>query len=80
MKITNISLEDGKPELITAQLTRDELIYIGLTIGKDAPNDANQRMPGGSAICSEIYACITGELFNRYWEDGIDGAARGDDE
>lgn len=80
MKITKIALDDGRPDEVTAVLTLDELIYIGLTIGKHAPTDANARMPEGNRVVTEIWNCLTGELFNRYWDDGINGAARGDDE
>jgi hypothetical protein len=81
MKITNIALnDDGRPDLITAKLTRAELLYIGLTIGGHSGEASEKIMQGGSHIATDLYQSITGDLFNRYYDDGIDGAARGDNE
>lgn len=71
MRIRQINLDDhGLPDRVTAELTRDEALYIATILGKQNDLQANEIMSGGAEVGTEIYDSLTGELFNRYWEDG----------
>ena len=78
MRIRQINLDDdGLPEQVTAELTRDEALYIATLLGKQNGITANEVMGGGDAINHEVYDALAGDLFNRYWEDGVADAHRG---
>jgi hypothetical protein len=76
MKIRRIDLDDdGDPSSVTVELSLAEAILITRTVGKGNGHDSNLLMEGGDLIAAQTYLCLTGDLFNRYWDDGIDGAA-----
>ena len=71
MRIRQINLDDsGLPERVTAELTRDEALYIATVLGRQNPIDATEVMRDGDTVLHELYGSLSGELFNRYWEDG----------
>ncbi len=74
MIIRTIELENGKPTKIVAELTVEEVAQIAKWAGSLSP------ATGGTDETSELYEAATGDLFNRFWEDGVDGFLRGDDE
>lgn len=77
MKVKRIDLNDDEmPELVVVELTHDEAAYLALLIGKQNSNDMNEVMPGGAVHGGAVYDGLTGSLFNRFYEDGVDGAAR----
>lgn len=82
MRITHIVLdgpEDGDtaPTQVTVRMTLAEAVYVTKVLGAMNGIQAEQVMPGGAHASNEIYSCLTGELFNRFWEDGVDDALRG---
>lgn len=76
MKVKRIDLDDREmPERVLVELTHDEAAYLALLIGKQNSNDMNAVTPGGADLGGAIYDGLTGILFNRFYEDGADGAA-----
>lgn len=78
MKIRKIELNDGQPTKVTAELTVVEAAYLARITGKQNGITAAEFMAGGSDANTEIYSCLTGELFNRFYDDGVDGYLRGE--
>lgn len=72
VKINNIELEDGKPVRITAELSIEEAAQIARWTGRLTTEQTSQTR--------EIYDSLVGDVFNRYWSDGVDGYMRGDTE
>ena len=72
--IRRIDLEGGKPTKIVAELSVEQAAQIAKWTGSLAP------ATGGTAETGELYEALTGDLFNRFWSDGVDGYLRGDDE
>ena len=73
MEINSIEFmkdEDGesKPKKVSVTMTIEEALWIAKLAGKQ-----NGESPHG-----EIYRALVGDVFNRYWEDGTDGAQRQD--
>lgn len=70
MEINSIDFEqtgDGVcPAKVTVTMGIEEAIWIAKTAGK-------QR---GSSPHSSIYDALVGDVFNRYWECGVDDACR----
>ncbi|MFF3998501.1 hypothetical protein ACFYX8_34990 [Streptomyces cyaneofuscatus] len=76
MKVKRIDLNDEEmPERVLVELSHDEAAYLALLLGKQTSNDGNAVAPGGAVIGGAIYDGLTGSLFNRFYEDGADGAA-----
>ncbi|MGX1483412.1 hypothetical protein RKD45_002488 [Streptomyces griseus] len=76
MKVKRIDLDDEEmPERVLVELSHDEAVYLALMIGKQSGNDMNGVMPGGSRLGNSVYEGLAGGLFNRFYEDGVDGAA-----
>lgn len=77
MKVKRIDLDDEEmPERVLVELSHDEAVYLALLIGKQNSNDMNEVTPGGSDLGGAVYDGLTGSLFNRFYEDGVDEAAR----
>ena len=53
---------DAVPSTITVEMTVEEALWIAKVAGKT-------RGGGGS-----IYNCLVDDVFNRYWDDGANGA------
>ena len=76
MKVKRIDLDgEEMPERVLVELSHDEATYLALLLGKQNANDMNGVMPDGSLQGGAIYDGLTGSLFNRFYEDGVDGAA-----
>jgi hypothetical protein len=58
--------EDGFPETVTIKLTLHQLAEVTRVLGKLAP------ATGSTAGTSAFYNCAVSELFNNYWEAGLD--------
>ncbi len=80
MNVKAIELEGGKPAKVTVEMGIREAMIIAYIQGKHSPNSLNEIIPGFSEESSEVYIGLTGELFNRFWDDGLEGAIRGDEE
>jgi hypothetical protein len=71
-----IDLDDEEmPERILVELTHDEALYLAFLASEQSDNCMNAVMPGGGRFAEGIYEALTGSLFNRYYEDGMQGAA-----
>lgn len=68
MKIKAIALDDNElPETVTVEMTLAEAILIGKHVGSVKPS---------TATSSGIWDALTGVVFNSFWEDGINDAAK----
>lgn len=70
MQIDNIKFTQGddgaEPCEVVVTMTIKEALWIALVAGK-------QR---GVSPHWDVYCALVGDVFNRYWDDGIDGAQR----
>lgn len=70
MNIEKIIFNQGEqgaiPCQVTVTMTMDELIWIAKLAGKTPAGS----MPEGNTI----YDSLVGDVINRYWDDGLDGA------
>lgn len=78
MEIRTIELEDGLPVRVTAEMSADEAALMAQLTGRNSSVTANEIMRSGGDANGEIYGCLTGELFNRFWDDGVGGYLRGE--
>lgn len=80
MILRNIALdEDGNPTRVTFDMTVDEVAAIGKSFGGWSYSTMEQTFPNlDSSAHATIYdgACT---FANKFWEDGIDAAARGEE-
>jgi hypothetical protein len=72
--IRRIELEDGKPVKIVAEIGIGEAARMAQWTGSLAPATGGDDDTGG------IYEALTGDVFNRFWSNGVDGYADGDPE
>ncbi|WP_158715882.1 hypothetical protein [Streptomyces sp. NRRL B-24720] len=71
-----IDLDDEEmPESVLVELSHDEAAYLALLLGKQNGNDMNAVALGGARLGGAVYEGLTSGLFNRFYEDGVDGAA-----
>lgn len=76
MKVKRIDLDDEEmPETVLVELTHDEAAYVALLLGKQNGNTAAEILLGGAALNDAVYEGLTGGVFNRFYEDGVHGAA-----
>ena len=65
-QLTFQSTENGcVPEKVTVEMTVEEALWIAKVSGK-------QR---GESPHRGIFSCLTNDVFNRYWDDGVDDAS-----
>lgn len=77
MKVKQISLDDEElPETVTVELTHDEAVFLAVFLGRLNGEQEEEVMKGGSEIGSGIYHGLAGGVFNRFYENGVDEAAR----
>lgn len=77
MKVKRIDLDDQEmPDRIQVEMTHDEATFVAVLLGKQNGHDANAVLPGGDALNTAVYEGLAGGVFNRFYEDGIDGAAQ----
>lgn len=75
MKVKQIDLDgEEMPERVLVELSHDEAAYLAVLLGRQNGNDMSEVTPGGVLLGSAIYNGLTGGLFNRFYEDGVDGA------
>ena len=68
MKIRNIALDDDEtPETITVDMTLAEAVWIATAAGVQVPS---------SKPTDDIYEALAGGVFNRFFEEGVEGANR----
>lgn len=68
MELQGIELKDGEPHTVTVQMSVEEAAWIAVRAGAatDDRTDASET----------VYDCLAGDLFNRFWPDGVDGYLR----
>lgn len=77
MKVKSIQMNDDEmPQSVTVELSLREALFIGLAIGVNNDASAENILGGGTEECSSIYLGLTGGLFNRFWDSGIEGAQK----
>ncbi|CAH9419462.1 hypothetical protein SGL43_06517 [Streptomyces globisporus] len=75
MKVKRIDLDDEEmPQRVLVELSHDEAAYLALLLGRQTGNDGNAIAAGGAVLGGAIYDGLTESLFNRFYEDGVDGA------
>lgn len=69
----------GHPKTVTVEMTIDEAGAIAKTFGGMSPIAFCEKFPNlaDSDVLEEVYGCLVGEVFNRYWDDGVNGWNRG---
>lgn len=77
-RIKQVNLDDeGNPESALLALDAKELLYLALLLGKQTGLTADEVLPNdGSEVSSAIYGVLVGQLFNCYYEDGVEDAKR----
>lgn len=83
MKVRAIEFSEGTPvtpDVITVEVTVEELAYIAMLTGRQSNETANAVMAGGDQLNYQIWGAAVGDVFNRYWSGGIkdyvDGVGR----
>lgn len=77
MNVKQINLDDdGVPESVFVRLSRDEALYLAKLTGGQNGVSAEAVLAGGAGLNAEVYASLTGELFNRFYEDGVNDVVR----
>jgi len=77
MEIKNIAIEKGKPVRVLVELDFDVAVYLAVITGNKTDEEAERDLPGAGAHANcEIYECLTGELFNRFYSGGFREALR----
>lgn len=79
MQVNQINLEEGDPSNVVVSMTTREAALITKVLGRLSMTTAKEMGLGDySSEHSETYACLTGDFFNRFWDDGVDGFIRGE--
>lgn len=77
MKVKRIDLDDEEmPETVLVELTHDEAVFLAVLLGRLRGNQEEAILKGGSALGGGVYDGLAGGVFNRFYEDGVDGAVR----
>jgi hypothetical protein len=81
MKLKALTLtEDGTggamPETITVEMTAREMVLLAYTLSAQSDDVADSLLEGASVEGREIYSCLTGDVANRFFENGIIDMAR----
>lgn len=75
MRVTNLSFDKNEqPSEVTIVMSVDEAAHLAKHCGKLAP--ATVQPPDSYFATSGLYRCLTGMVFNAYWEDGVDDYLR----
>ncbi len=54
------------PETVTVKMTVQEALWLAIVSGKQK----------GESPHNGIFNCLNADVFNRYWDDGVDDAKR----
>jgi hypothetical protein len=82
MQLKGITFEDrndgdgAMPETITVTMSRAELAYLTLLVGSQNGNAAEALIPGGNELNHEAYSCFSGDVINKYWNNGVSDLLR----
>lgn len=81
METKQMYFEDGKPVRVVVEMEIGEAAAVAKAFGGMSYSDFEVKfptLPGETG--SEIYGCLVGETFNRYWDAGVDGFLNGDED
>ncbi|MFG2540702.1 hypothetical protein ACGFU4_36230 [Streptomyces sp. NPDC048511] len=68
-----IDLDDGgELEAVVVRMSRAEAAYLTLLTGKQNGVTSEAVMRGGSSLNGKVYDSLAGEIFNRFYENGVD--------
>ena len=77
MKIMQITLDDDQmPTQIVAELSLDEAVVLAKMTGKYSSLAAGEEFGDRAECTTSVYDALTGGVFNRFWDDGVNEAAR----
>lgn len=82
MKLNSIKMnkKGTAPKTVTVTMTIDEAGAIAEVFGGFSPVKFSQQFPNfDSDISGEIYDCLIGDVFNRFWDAGVNGWKRGEE-
>ncbi|MBF6358103.1 hypothetical protein IU449_26770 [Nocardia higoensis] len=80
MKVVALTLDDNQlPDTATVVLTRAEMQFIAKLIGQHSHESANDVVAGGGRALDSLWDGLTGTVFNRFWDGGLDDAIAGRD-
>ena len=75
MRVRNIALNAAEmPETVTVELTIREAAFIATLLGGMNSIQADQAVPGFVEEFHATYAGLSHALFNRFYEEGVEGA------
>lgn len=75
MKVKQITLDDEEmPERVMLDCSHDEALLIAALIGKASADKLDILLPEGARVGAEIFDALTGGVFNRFYEDGVNEA------
>jgi hypothetical protein len=75
VQILSITLDDNHyPSEAAVILTRAEMEFMVRTTGRHNHETANAVVEEGYKASHSIYQTLSGHLFNRFWDNGVDGA------
>lgn len=66
LTFTSIIDEAASLDTVTVEMTVKEALWIARIAGEQRGNSPHH----------EIYSCLVGDVFNRFWDDGVADAAR----
>ena len=76
IRITNLTFDaDQDPSEVTISMSVAEAAHIVRHLGKLAP--ATTVPPESNETLSALYDCLTANVFNACWDDGVDGFREG---
>jgi hypothetical protein len=71
MRVKTIKFSDAGPASITLELSIEEAAALTKVFGKMADKETPPAL-------RELYSKMTGVVFNRHWDNGVDGYFNGD--
>jgi hypothetical protein len=76
-RVKSIKLNsDGDPRKVCLVLTAEEALFLTRLSGAQFGATANEVLTNGGEINEEVYDCLTGNLWNRFYSGGADEAAQ----
>lgn len=80
LKALKMNKKGTAPKTVTITMTIDEAGSIAKVFGEFSPLKFGEKFPHiDPSISGEIYDCLTGDVFNRFWDDGVNGWMRGEE-
>lgn len=78
MDILNLTFKNSRPDVVSINMTVEQAARLVKLVGRISP--ANAASPEDYQAQSGLYDVLVCGLFNRYWDDGVDGYLRGENE